>query len=128
MEKTAPKIKINYDNGLIFTLKKEKKYNSTTTGKQYSYVYSERKTKMLFNEIMTSIPKWRGSVNIYGETLDQKRPVDCVCSSNNLREEFSKNLKKSTVSEGKVDRFRWLVELLSRKEFNKLKICTTSVF
>lgn len=146
------KIKIEENKSLIFYLKRERNllHSKRTSGgdsatrnipsdssdpeikesskneNKYIYTYSKPRTKILFYEILTQVPHWKGAVIIYGDNGEKIKPIDCTYSTNNLRETFSKSPK--TLNGKKVDRFTWMEGLLNSGEYKKLKIFIANSF
>ena len=127
MENNQRKIVIDSNKGLNFNLVKEKILTPETLKKQTSFVYSKLKTRNIYKDLLSSIPRWKGAVIIYGETADKLTPIDCIYSENNLREKFSTGTK-STSDGQKLDRFSWMENLLLSGQFKTLKIFTTTSF
>ena len=117
-------IRIDFTRTTTFQLIKEKVSAISNTGKQYSYVYNEIKTRNKFKKILGSVPD-HGAVVIYGVNNDSLKPIEVKYSSVNLRKDFLKSQKKLS-SGSQVDRFSWMVDLLSSGTYNELKIFTTN--
>jgi hypothetical protein len=117
-------IRIDFTLTTTFQLIKEKVSAISSTGKQYSSVYNEIKTRNKFKKILWSVPD-PGAVVIYGVNNDSLKPIEVKYSSENLRKDFLKSQKK--LSNGsQVDRYSWMVGLLSSGTYNELKIFTTN--
>jgi len=115
--------KIDFEKGKVFRLKKEKILNGENTEKKYSYTFSESQTLAIYKSIVSSLPKWKGLVVVYGKN-ERVQPVSCVYSDNNLREKFSNGLCNS--SNGQiVDRFHWMLELLMSGQYKELTVCAS---
>lgn len=115
--------KIDFEKGKVFRLKKEKILNSENTEKKYSYTFSESQTLDIYKSIVSSLPKWKGVVVVYGKN-ERVQPVSCVYSDYNLREKFSNGLCNSSNGEI-VDRFHWMLELLMSGQYKELTVCTS---
>ena len=117
-------IRIDFTRTTTFQLIKEKVRTITNTGKEYSYVYNALRTRHMFERILWSVPN-HGAVVIYGVNNDSLKPIEVKYSSVNLRKDFLNSQKK--LSNGsQVDRYSWMVDLLSSGTYNELKIFTTN--
>jgi len=123
MTATNACIKISEDKSMKFTLRKSKSHPLTYDFKYYRYQYDENRTQKLFNEICSQIPRYKGTVVIYGHKNQKMILIGCIQSQSNLREKFS----RSTVSieNQPMSRFAWMVALLQSKIYNKLTIFYT---
>ena len=127
MQNKTPKFKIDFKQAKSFKLQKEKQIVQTNPEIKYAYIYSRIKTIAIYKNILSSMPVWKGTVIIYGQNGDILKPIDCTYSQYNLKETFSKNLKKS--AEGNdVSRFLWMEELLLKGNYKELLIFTTQTF
>ena len=127
MQNKTPKFKIDFKQAKSFKLQKEKQIVQTNPEIKYAYIYSRIKTIAIYKNILSSMPVWKGAVIIYGQNGDILKPIDCTYSQYNLKETFSKNLKKS--AEGNdVSRFLWMEELLLKGNYKELLIITTQSF
>jgi hypothetical protein len=127
MQNITPIFKITSNKCLTFSLKKEKVLTHDTTENHYSYIYSKVKTRNIYTEILTLIPKWKGAIIIYGKMDNLIKPIDFIFSEHNLKETFSKSLLKSAAGE-MTDRYSWLENLLLSKKFKEILIFTTTSF
>lgn len=127
MENRNKKFIIDSQKSMDFSLVKERVPNPETDGKDYAFVYSKARTRSIYSVILSSLPRWKGAVIIYGENDTLLKPVDCIWSENNLREHFREGLK-TTARGDKVSRFAWMEELLLSGQFKKLKVFTTTTF
>jgi hypothetical protein len=127
MQNKTPKFKVDFKQGLSFKLQKEKVVVSTDPEIKYSYIYSRTKTLSVYKDILSSLPLWKGAVIIYGHNSDLLKPIDCTYSEYNLKETFSKKLKKSTEGED-VSRFLWMEDLLLKGNYKELIIIPTQTF
>ena len=127
MENSPIKIKIDNNNALKLNLQKEKVLILNDSVQKYTYIYDRIATFKMYKEILSSLPKWKGAVVLYGQSGDQTKLIDCMHSDNSLKESFAKSFKKSSAGE-MVDRYSWLENLLLSKQFSEIKFFTSTTF
>ncbi|HOX77009.1 MAG TPA: hypothetical protein PLW31_03130 [Bacteroidales bacterium] len=113
-------------NYIIFTLKTEKVTPALKPEKHYSIIYSPIKTKIHFNEIVSSIPKEKGMVAIFGEKDQTLKLLKTFTRQNDLRNQFRNSLEK--MHDGSMTtHFDWMVDRLKTSGFKRLRIYAASV-
>ena len=127
MSKTPQEIKIDFTKGLTFQLQKEKVVITKDNQLIPSLIYSRLKTQKSYKEILSSLPKWNGTVVIYGQLGDAYTLIDVTRSQYNLQEKFATSSKKSASGQV-VDRFSWMEEMLLSNQYKHLRIFTTTYY
>ena len=115
--------KIDFEKGKVFKLKKEKVLNNVGTQEKYTYTFSKTKTLEIYKSIVSTIPRWKGVVVVYGKNV-RVEPLCCVYSDYNLRKKFTKSMCNSSDGETK-DRFHWMLGLLMSGQYKELTVCTS---